>query len=71
MLYVLAAKAPTYQAKANLLLANSLAPPTAPTPTWETLVYLAEVLTKVVAAPDAKQALVQAGASGYQLAVDD
>jgi hypothetical protein len=36
-----------------------------------TLVYLADVLTKVGAAPDAKQALVQAGASGYQLAVDD
>jgi hypothetical protein len=35
MLYVLAAKAPTYQAKANLFLANSPAPPTAPTPTWE------------------------------------
>jgi hypothetical protein len=36
-----------------------------------TLVHLADVLTKVVDVPDAKQALVQAGASGYQFAADD
>jgi hypothetical protein len=85
VLYVLAIKAPTYQAKANLLLANSPAPPTAmeiaqdpslarvnnPYANLGNLVYLADVLTEVVAAPAAKQALVQAGASGYQIAVDD
>jgi uncharacterized membrane protein YGL010W len=85
MLYILAIKAPTYEAKASLLLTNSPAPPTAmqiaqdpslarvnnPYASLGNLVYLADVLTEVVAAPAAKQALVKAGASEYQIAVDD
>ena len=85
MLYVLAIKVPTYQAKANLLLVNPPAPPTAvqiaqdpslarvnnPYANLGNLVYVADVLTEAVAAPAAKQALVQAGVSGYQIAVDD
>jgi hypothetical protein len=85
VLYILAIKAPTYQAKANLLLTNPPTPPTAaqialdpslarannPYANLGNLVYLADVLTEAVAAPTAKQALVQEGASGYQIAVDD
>jgi Chain length determinant protein len=84
MLYVLELRAPTYQAKADILLTNPPASPTAfqiaqnprlakmnnPLANLGSLTYVADVLIDSVTAPTAKQELAQAGASGYQVVLD-
>lgn len=77
--YVVAVKAPTYQAKASILLSNPPAPPTAaqiaanpglgrvntnnPFTSLGSLDFVADVVIEVVTADAAKQALVQEGAN--------
>jgi uncharacterized membrane protein len=83
--YVLALRPPTYEAKADILLTNPPAAPTAfqisqdpslakmnnPLANLGSLTYVAEVLINSVTAPAAKQELTQAGASGYQVVLDN
>jgi len=85
MAYVLALKPPTYEAKADILLTNPPAAPTAfqisqdpslakmnnPLAGLGSLTYVAEVLIDTVTAPAAKAELTQAGASGYQVVLDN
>jgi hypothetical protein len=83
--YVLALRPPTYEAKANILLTDPPAAPTAfqisqdpslakmnnPLANLGNLTYVAEVLIDTVTAPAAKAELTQAGASGYQVILDN
>jgi capsular polysaccharide biosynthesis protein len=83
--YVLALRPPTYEAKADILLTNPPAAPTAfqisqdpslakmnnPLANLASLTYVAEVLINSVTAPAAKAELTQAGASGYQVVLDN
>jgi hypothetical protein len=85
MLYVLTMRAPTYEAEADILLTSPPAPPTAfqiaqdpslakinnPLANLGSPTYVAEVLIDVATAPAAKQELSQAGASGYQVVLDN
>jgi hypothetical protein len=85
MAYVLALKPPTYAAKADILLTDPPAAPTEfqisqdpslakmynPLANLTSLTYVAEVLINTVTAPAAKAELTQAGASGYQVVLDN
>jgi hypothetical protein len=83
--YVLALKPATYEANADILLTNPPAAPTAfqisqnpglakmnnPLASLSSLTYVAEVLINSVTAQTAKDELKQAGASGYQVVLDN
>jgi hypothetical protein len=85
MVYVLALRPPTYQAKADILLTNppashtafqiaqepSLAKMNNPLANLSSLTYVAEVLINSVTAPAAKAELTRAGVSGYQAVLDN
>jgi subunit length determinant Wzz-like protein len=83
--YVLALRPATYEAKADILLTNPPTAPTAfqisqdpslakmnnPLANMGNLTYVAEVLIDSVTAQAAKQELAHAGASGYQVVLDN
>jgi hypothetical protein len=85
MAYVLVLKPPSYEAKADILLTNPPVAPTAfqisqdphlakmnnPLAGLASLTYVAEALINTVTAPAAKAELTQAGASGYQVVLDN
>jgi hypothetical protein len=85
MAYVLALKPPTYEAKADILLTSPPAAPTAfqisqdpglakmnnPLAGLGSLTYVAEVLINSVTTQTAKDELTKAGASGYQVVLDN
>ena len=85
MLCIIVMSPPTYQAKADVLLTNPPAAPTAieiaqnpdlaktynPLANLGDLTYVAEMLIDVVTDPAVKHALAQAGASGYQVVLDN
>jgi hypothetical protein len=83
--YVLTIQTATYQADAKVLLTNPPAPPTAvqiaqdpalaraenPFANLGDLTYVADILTDEVSAAAERETLTEAGASGYQVALDD
>jgi uncharacterized membrane protein len=85
MAYVLALRPPTYEAKADILLTNPPAAPTAfqisqdpslakmnnPLANLGSLTYVAEVLINTVTAPAAQAGLLQEGVKAYQVILDN
>jgi hypothetical protein len=85
VVYVLVVQSPTYQADAKVLLTNPPAPPNAvqiaqdpvlaktnnPFADLGNLTYVADALIDEVNAAAEKDMLTEAGASGYQVALDD